>query len=228
VIIVSYIVITIFIIGFLYKIWLYASTPSPLKIPTTPAATSALDVGKRLTGEVVFFKSLFKSNKWIWLGGYLFHIAFLLIILRHIRYFIYPVPDILLMVQPIGIYAGIFIILPILYLLLRRLFVDRVRYISKGGDFIILFLLLAIIFSGILLKFFYRADLIQVKAFIIGLLTFNPSAFPYENTLFLIHFSLVLGLLLYFPFSKLIHAGGIFFSPTLNQIDNSREKRHVV
>ena len=30
-----------------------------------------------------------------------------------------------------------------------------------------------------------------------------------------------------FPFSKLLHAPGVFFSPSRNQVDNSREKRHV-
>jgi hypothetical protein len=43
--------------------------------------------------------------------------------------------------------------------------------------------------------------------------------------LFLLHFSLIMLLLIYFPFSKLMHAIGIFFSPTRNQIDNSRIKR---
>jgi hypothetical protein len=30
-----------------------------------------------------------------------------------------------------------------------------------------------------------------------------------------------------FPVSKLLHAPGVFFSPTRNQADDSRERRHV-
>ena len=30
-----------------------------------------------------------------------------------------------------------------------------------------------------------------------------------------------------FPFSKLLHAPGVFFSPTRNQVDNPREQRHL-
>jgi hypothetical protein len=30
-----------------------------------------------------------------------------------------------------------------------------------------------------------------------------------------------------FPVSKLLHAPGVFFSPTLNQVDNAREQRHT-
>jgi len=42
-----------------------------------------------------------------------------------------------------------------------------------------------------------------------------------------IQLALVALLMIIFPFSKLLHAPGLFFSPTLNQIDNPREKRHT-
>ncbi len=216
----------IFIVGFLYKIWTYATTPAPLKIPTTPAPTSQIGVAGRYVGEVVFFKSLFKGNKWIWIGGYVFHVAFLLIILRHLRYFINPVPEYLVLLQQAGIYAGIALSFPILYLLYRRIFVDRIKYISSASDYFILLLILSIAVTGVGLKFISRVDVLQVKLFILGLFTFNFAKFP-DSLAFLLHYSLVLLLLVYFPFSKLMHAGGIFFSPTLNQVDNSREKRHT-
>ena len=38
---------------------------------------------------------------------------------------------------------------------------------------------------------------------------------------------LVIALMLVFPISKLLHAPGIFFSPTRNMVDNPRETRHV-
>jgi len=45
--------------------------------------------------------------------------------------------------------------------------------------------------------------------------------------LVLVHLALVASLMIIFPFSKLLHAPGVFFSPTRNQADNSRDKRHV-
>jgi hypothetical protein len=38
---------------------------------------------------------------------------------------------------------------------------------------------------------------------------------------------MVITLMIIFPISKLMHAPGVFFSPTRNQVDNSREKRHL-
>jgi hypothetical protein len=30
-----------------------------------------------------------------------------------------------------------------------------------------------------------------------------------------------------FPYSKLLHMPGLFFSPSRNQVDNPRERRHI-
>ena len=80
---------TIMLIGGVgLRIVKYARTPAPLKIPTTPAPTTRSGVFWRMTREVVVFESLFKSNKWIWLFGWMFHVALLLVLLRHFRYFV--------------------------------------------------------------------------------------------------------------------------------------------
>jgi nitrate reductase gamma subunit len=42
-----------------------------------------------------------------------------------------------------------------------------------------------------------------------------------------LHLALVAGLMIVFPFSKLLHAPGVFFSPTRNQADDPRERRHL-
>ncbi len=83
----SYAVTTLFIVGFLAKIFKYATTPAPLKIPTTPAPTSRGGVAARLLGELLLFTSLFRGNKWTWIGGYLFHFALALVLLRHFKVF---------------------------------------------------------------------------------------------------------------------------------------------
>ena len=60
----------------------------------------------------------------------------------------------------------------------------------------------------------------------LGLLTVNIQPLPSDNVL-LVHLALVIVLMAIFPISKLLHAPGVFFSPTRNQVDNSREKRHL-
>lgn len=216
----------VFIGGFLYKIYGYASTPAPLKIPTTPAPTTGGGVALRLAGEVLLFTSLFKGNKWTWLGGYVFHAAFAVVIFRHLRYFIQPVPELMAYLNPAGIWAGVVLLGAGGYLFMRRLFVDRVKYISSGADYFALILIGLIAVTGLLMKFLVRTDVMGVKEFTLGLVTLSPANIP-ADPMFIIHFTLVLALMVYFPFSKLMHLGGIFFSPTRNQVDDSRESRHV-
>ncbi|NDU91009.1 MAG: nitrate reductase, partial [Ferrovum sp.] len=55
---------------------------------------------------------------------------------------------------------------------------------------------------------------------------FNLQPLP-ESPLLYLHFSLMVGLLIIILFSKLLHAPGVFFSPTRNQVDNPREARHL-
>ena len=96
----------IFIVGLTVKIRQYATTVVPLKIPTTPAPTTKKGVILRMVREVFLFQSLFRANKWIWLFGWIFHVALVLIMFRHLRYFTEPVWSWVTVMQPFGIYAA--------------------------------------------------------------------------------------------------------------------------
>jgi nitrate reductase gamma subunit len=225
----AYVAAAVFVLGFLNKVFLYFRTPSPLKIAVTPAPKEAMGVVARLIPEVLFFRSLLKggtAEKILWFGGWIFHVSFLLIILRHLRFFTYPVPGFVMSFQEIGILAGIIFPLALLILIVRRFTNDRFATITLFADYFVLFLIIAIGLTGLLLKYFLRTNLVDVKAFILGLLTFSPAQMP-DSPVFLIHFLLVLILLVYFPFSKLMHAWGVLVSPARAQADNPREARHV-
>ncbi|MBK9360419.1 MAG: respiratory nitrate reductase subunit gamma [Rubrivivax sp.] len=215
----------IFVVGLAVKIRGYWRTPSPLKIPTTPAPTTGTGVALRMTREVVFFESLFKSNKWTWAFGWLFHAALLLVLLRHVRYFQQPVWTPIVFVQFAGTYAGFAMVAGLAGLWARRFLVDRVRYISTPSDHLHLALLLAIGLSGLTMRFVAHTDIVAVKAFMLGLMRFDIQPLP-ADPLLLIHLSLVALLMIVFPISKLLHAPGLFFSPTRHQIDNPRDARH--
>lgn len=216
----------VFVIGLAVKIRGYVRTPAPLRIPTTPAPTTSSGVALRLTREVVFFESLFRSNKWTWLFGWTFHAALLLVVLRHVRYFQQPVWDAIALVQPLGTYAGFAMVLGLAGLWARRFLVDRVRYISTPSDHLMLALLLGIAASGLAMRFVAHTDIVALKAFILGLVRFDWQPLP-ADPLLLLHLMLVALLMAIFPISKLLHAPGLFFSPTRNQADNARETRHV-
>ena len=221
-----YIATLILIGGTGYKIRQYAMTPAPLKIAVTPAPTTQGGVFLRMFREVVFFESLFKSNKWIWLFGYIFHASLLLIVLRHFRYFTEPVWTIISLIQPFGLYAGFACVLGLAGLWIRRFTVERVRYISNPSDHLMLALLAAIVLSGLFMRFVEHTDIVALKAFILGLMYFEWHPMPADPIL-MIHLGLVIVLMIIFPISKLLHAPGVFFSPTRNQIDNPREVRHL-
>ena len=221
-----YLATLILIVGVTRKIWIYAKTPAPLKIPTMPAPMTKGGVVFRMLREVFLFESLFKSNKWIWIFAYLFHFGMLLVLLRHLRYFTKDVWWWVEIVQPFGIYAGFAMAIGLVGLWARRFLVERIRYISNPSDHLMLALLLGIAASGLAMKFVSHTDIIAVKVYMLGLLTFQIGTLPTHPAL-LIHLGLVIILMIIFPISKLLHGVGIFFSPTRNQVDDSRKKRHI-
>lgn len=221
-----YVATLILIAGLAYRIYEYSRTPAPLKIPTTPAPTTNAGVAYRMAREVVLFESLFKSNKWIWIFGWMFHVGLLLVLLRHIRYFQEPVWFWVNIIQPFGMYASFAMVAGLLGLWARRFLVDRVRYISTPSDHLILALLVGIGISGMMMTFVSHTDIVALKAFMLGLMTFDFQPLPTDGPL-LVHLTLVALLMIIFPISKLLHAPGIFFSPSRNQADNPREHRHI-
>ena len=221
-----YVATAVLVLGVARKIRSYAKTPAPLKIPTTPAPTTAAGVRWRMAREVVLFESLFKSSKWTWIFGWLFHVTLLLVTLRHLRYFQDPVWLPVVLVQPFGTYAGFAMVAALGGLWARRWLVDRVRYISTPSDHLMLVLLIAIAASGLLMKFAAHTDVIAVKNFFLGWMQFGIQPLPADVPLYL-HLIMVASLLVIFPISKLLHAPGVFFSPSRNQADNPREKRHI-
>jgi len=214
----------------------YRATPAPLKIPVTPAPKTTGGVVLRLAKEVVLFVSLFRSNKWTWLFGWLFHVSLLLAFVRHLRYIIDPegifgfmMPVLgLWIVQIAGQYAAFGMLIGLGGLLARRFLVARVRYISAPSDYLMLILIMLIAFSGFLMSFVpgFSVDVVAVKVFMLGIMNFNLQDLP-ESTALVAHLLLVVVLGFVLPISKLLHIPGVFYAPTRNQVDNPREKRHM-
>jgi nitrate reductase gamma subunit len=221
-----YVAAAVFVLGLAFKILDFARTPAPLSIPTTPAPTTRSGVAFRMFREVVFFESLFKGNLWIWIFAAAFHFGLALVVVRHLRYFIEPVWFWVAFAQPFGMYAGFAMVAGLGGLWARRFLVERIRYISTPSDHLMLALLLLIGLTGLGMKFLMHTDIVAVKAFFLGLLRFDIQPLPEHPGLY-VHLLLVAALMIIFPFSKLLHAPGIFFSPSRNQADNPRETRHL-
>lgn len=212
----SYFAAAAFILGLLTRLIGYLRTPIPLPTVVTPAPTTESGALGRLFGEVLFFPSLFKADRWLWAGAWIFHVALAAILFRHLRYFTYPVPWLVTQMEPVALFFGYLFGAAALFLFWRRLALPRNLYISNLPDYFALALLGGIAGSGLLVSYWLHVNIVDVKAYILGLLTFRPVP-PPQHPLFLFHLFLVLMLMIYFPSSKLLHAGGVFFSPTRHQ-----------
>ncbi len=275
-VILPYVAVLFFIVGFLYRVMGWARSPVPFRIPTTCGQQKSLPwikpngidnptttggVVMRMILEVLFFRSLFRNTRmelkegsklsykweiWLWLFALAFHYSFFVVILRHLRLFTEPVPvaiqllenvdsffrlEFLTNVLQIGLpgvfLSGIVLLAAVTFLFLRRVFVPQVKYISLASDFFPLFLIFGIAFTGILMRYFTKVDVTAAKELAVGLVTFHPSIPEGIGGVFYVHLFFVSVLLAYFPFSKLMHMGGIFLSPTRNLTTNSRAKRHI-
>jgi len=207
----------------------------------------------RMIFEIFLFRSLFRNtkaeildgpklvygpSKFLWLFAIMFHYAFLIIFIRHVlRLFTNPMPGIIHALEfgdgllQIGVptlyQSDIIIVAALLFLFLRRLFLRQVRYISLANDYFPLFLILGIATTGILMRYFVRVDITAIKQLTVGLATFSPTFTGEIGVIFFVHVFLVCTLMAYFPFSKLMHLGGIFLSPTRNMPNDTRSVRHV-
>jgi len=213
--------------------------------------SSSTGVVGRMALEILLFRSLFRntkselrdgrlaygSGKWLWLAAMAFHWSFLIVLLRHVRLFETPVPSFVNLLESLDGFlqigaprlflTGVILLLAVTYLLLRRFYVRQVRYISLAADYFPLFLIIAVASTGILMRYFFKVDIVSVKELTMGLVSFNPTVPAGVGAIFYVHVFLVSTLFAYFPFSKLMHAGGIYLSPTRNLANDSRAVRHV-
>ena len=265
-VVLPYAAFTLLVVGIIIRVVRWGKSPIPFRITTTcgqqqslpwikqnkienPSTTWGVIV--RMALEILFFRSLFRNTKterrgeklafgstqWLWLGALVFHWSMLIIVIRHLRYVMDPVPVVVQSIEaldgflqmgvPVLYLTDLFIVASLTYLFLRRVLIPQVRYISQAVDYFPLFLLLGIAGSGILMRYVFRVDIFSVKEFAMNLVAFTPQISSEIGAIFYIHLFLVCSLAVYFPWSKLMHAGGIFMSPTRNLANNSRIVRHI-
>lgn len=205
-----------FVAGLIWKFAGYLRTPMPLPHALTPAPTTESGSVLRVLGDLTIFPNLFKADKLLWGGAWVFHAALVAILFRHLRYFTYPVPGLVLYLETVALFFGVLFGAAILFLFWRRLGLPRTLYISNLPDYFVLALLGLIASSGLLVSYWLHVSIVDVKGFILGLMSFHPVEVP-RHPLFLLHLFFVLTLMIYFPFSKLLHAGGFLFSPSRHQ-----------
>lgn len=234
-----YISIFVFIIGISYRILRWFIVPVPFQMPTTPAPTRIAGVAARVSLDVFIFRSLLKGAKKLWGGGLLFHVSLWSILLYKLLLYVIPLFTAFTknvidlspylqtpLISTIISYFGIFFLASLIFLLFRRLILPNISYVTRISDYLILLLLIGIGFTGVYMRAYEQINAEEVMAYIIGIGSFNP-ILPPANLIFILHFTLVQMLFIYLPFSKIMHMIGIILSPTRNQRNIARAKRHV-
>jgi nitrate reductase gamma subunit len=197
-VLITYFVYAAFVARLSLHLLVLAKASGQLKIDTRNIVGRRFEIYMTMFLDIIFFRRLFVENKLLWIGSWTFHVSFFLVILGHLRYFIEPVPACIRVLQPLGVFAGYVLPLSLLFILVIRIASGRNKYVSYYNYFLLIMILL-ISLTGILLKKFYRTDLLAVKKYMLGILTFSPESLP-PGLLFIIHFLLVLLLVPYLPF----------------------------
>ena len=206
-VILPYIAVVAFFVGFFLRMMDWARSTVPFQIPTTAGQakslpwikTNAIDspfttggVVARMFFEVVTFRSLFRNTRmrvnpdgrisydieiWLWLFALAFHYTFFVVILRHARFFLEPLPlpfEILEKIDtfvqighPIISMSSFALLGAVLFLFIRRVYLPNIRMISLASDYFPLFLIFGIAFTGIFMRYFAKIDVTAAKELIL-------------------------------------------------------------
>ncbi|MFB3853135.1 MAG: sulfate reduction electron transfer complex DsrMKJOP subunit DsrM [Vicinamibacterales bacterium] len=208
----------------------------------------------RLACEVLLFRSLFRNTaaryagtvqprlatfdrKMLWLAALAFHYSLLAAGLRHLRFFVEPVPSLATRISGLDAFfeAGtpalyvtdVIILAALAWLLWRRILDPTVRFVSLATDYFALMLVAGVVLSGVLMRHCWRTDVALAKQWAMGLLTLRPDWTTAPEGLFLVHVLLAGVLVAWLPFGKLSHAMSVFLSPTRALANDTRRRRHV-
>ena len=265
-VVLPYIACFTLVAGVAWRVWQWAASPVPYRIPTTCGQQRSLEwiraapfdnpdtgvmAAVRVVIEALTFRSLLRNSRahvsagrlefsearLLWLASLALHWSLLVIVLRHLRFALQQTP---FFVPPLDALDGILrigappflitdalVVAALIYLLGRRLVNPLLRYMAFFTDYFALLLLLGIALSGMAMRYLVPVNLVSVKEFALALAAFHPVVPSASSGPFLVHLLLVSTLAIYLPFSKLIHFGGVFLSPTRNLANNSRRVRHI-
>lgn len=216
---------------------LFRNTRAAMTTEPIPAVGDDGHGGHDDAGGSGLGRLVYGEEKWLWLAALAFHWSLLVVLLRHLRFFMEPPPAWIGAISaldgffqvglPLVYVTDIVILAALGYLLARRLADARIRFLSLFQDYFALYLLIGVTGTGVLMRYFVRPDVVAIKELTLGLVTFAPVVPATVSPFFFVHLTLVSALVAYFPFSKLVHMAGVFLSPTRNLANTNRMRRHV-
>ena len=221
-----YISVAVLTIGLLYRIGRWASGRVVHNITLTSAPTTQAGALADIATEAVLFRSLYKADKSLWGGSWIMHMSLFMILGGHVMgigflglqfYYIglTSAHTSEYLSNLLGTSFGVLVLLGLMYLLYRRLTINEVKLVSAPSDYLHLIMLIAIVTAGNLMRFVpeWGIHYEPVRDYVANLLTLTPITPDMEvmhKPMFAIHLLLVQILMMYLPFSKLLHIPGMF------------------
>ena len=214
-----YIAAAVFFIGIGWRVAAWLRVPVPFPLSLSHAVKTNSDRMLAIGREIFLFDSLRRGDRWLWLWAWLLHISLAFIIIGHIVGIYYLTKQFTYigfsseassrLSALLGTISGVVFFTALVVLLYRRMTIPEVKRLSDPADYFIPGLLLGVVITGMYMRLASGVDLPAVRAYLAGLFTLNPIPMP-KDWIFISHFTLVNILLIYFPFSKLIHMAGMF------------------
>ena len=202
-VILPYVAALLLVAGAVYRVGSWSRAPKKLNWKLYPVPHGITGEAGYILEEWLSFKMLFRHNRAVWLGSYVFHLSLVALA----AWF-------LLLLAGVGVAwlvrlgaAGLF--LASAYLFLLRLWVPQMRLLSSLVEFFNLALFMAISALGWSLMGQGLAG--ELRSWAVSVLSLRPVALPPEGTLLLFVF-LVEFFLAYLPFSKMFHAASKYFA----------------
>lgn len=218
-----YIALAVFILGLAYKVYKWFKVPkSSVRLGLFPKPQGSGRRLLRLSRDNFLFPQVLDVDRWMWLFVILLHLGGVVAFVGHLRLFqeftfisnILGEEGMSQFSLITGGTVGIVLTVTILYLLIRR-FKSPYKDLTVPEDYFLLILVLLIVLMGNHLRFFGDVHVTEYREYIHSLLAFKP-AFAEELAASSTRWSLTTHvllsniLLIYFPFSKLVHFIGSF------------------
>ena len=195
--VITYVCYAIFLWRIIWRILLLLKIPNDRNKESLTVSHIAPVTILRGVRDVLLLTRLFRVNKLLWIGEWIFHWTFLLVLMRHLKYFFFPLPAFVAGFDSLGLFAGYVFYLSLIYILIVKYRIEKSRYFSTY-NFFLLILLLMIGMTGILMTNIMHPDIVEIKYFVLNLLIFNPVSIP-QSMLFNIHFNMTLVFLVSLP-----------------------------
>jgi Fe-S oxidoreductase/nitrate reductase gamma subunit len=212
-----YIALIVLVNGLLYRTYNWARTPkSTTEYKVYPISKGVIIALIKSLKRVFIFPILYRDDKILWLGSWLFHLSLLMSIISHYKVF----ANYMWFWENLNISTETFANISIgfsaatgglmvgsLIFLFGRRFLNILRKLSDPEDYLVILLILAIAISGLYIRFVAPVNLLELRRYFVSLAQLNPAYLP-TDTSYLIHHTLILALILYFPLGKLVHTMG--------------------